>query len=467
MRGTRLARRPKSPTRRGLLPEARHVVLPEGIVSSGFPRVRETCRSIGITFDPWQEDLNRCLLAKTADGLYAADTAVLSIARQVGKTFDVGAVVFAECIAVPHTTVVWTAHRFKVARESFNELRSLAKSPKLVPHLDYDAITTAAGNETIPFRNGSRIVFAARERGAIRGFSKVRILVLDEAQILTEAVLSDLAPTMNQAENPLLVLMGTPPKPTDPSEVFTSLRSEALAGTAEGVLYVEMSADADADPDDRQAWRQANPSYPGRTPARAIQRLRKLLSVEDFRREALGIWDEDRGARALNQAKWAQAADPKAERGAHPAFGVDIAEDRLASVAVAWIHGDDVHVMLADAGLAPLRLEERTKELRARWGGLTYTGGTAADLDNAETVTGAQFAAACGRLEDLLESGRLRHGNQPELNAAVEAARWRPYGQDGGKAFRLKGCPEVGPLAAVARAVHGLFDVRPSDFYEI
>jgi hypothetical protein len=177
---------------------------------------------------PWQQDLNKCILAKTADGLYAADTVVMSIARQVGKTFDVGAVVFAECIAEPGTTVVWTAHRFKVSRETFNELRALAKSPKLAPHIDYDAITTAAGNECIPFRNGSRIVFAARERGAIRGFTKVRILVLDEAQILTDAVLADLAPTMNQAANPLILLMGTPPKPTDPGEVFTDLRAAAL-----------------------------------------------------------------------------------------------------------------------------------------------------------------------------------------------------------------------------------------------
>jgi hypothetical protein len=60
----------------------------------------------------------------------------------------------------------------------------------------------------IPFRNGSRIVFAARERGAIRGFTKVRRLVLDEAQILTESAMADLAPTMNQAENPQIIADG-------------------------------------------------------------------------------------------------------------------------------------------------------------------------------------------------------------------------------------------------------------------
>jgi hypothetical protein len=99
-----------------------------------------------------------------------------------------------------------------------------------------------AGNECIPFRNGSRIVFAARERARSAGFTKVRRLILDEAQILTSMALSDLVPTMNQAENPQIILMGTPPKPTDPARCVTRLRADALAGESTGVLYAELSA---------------------------------------------------------------------------------------------------------------------------------------------------------------------------------------------------------------------------------
>jgi hypothetical protein len=121
-------------------------------------------------------------------------------------------------------------------------MRAWARTPALRQHIDYDQITTAAGNEAIPFRNGSRIVFAARARGSIRGFTKVRRLILDEGQILSEFALADLAPTMNQAVNPQLILMGTPPKPTDPSEVWRRLREEALEGVSEGVLYAEGSA---------------------------------------------------------------------------------------------------------------------------------------------------------------------------------------------------------------------------------
>jgi phage terminase large subunit-like protein len=293
-------------TRSGsLLPDAAQLVLPAGIVGSAFPAVEATCRHIGIVFDDWQRDLNRAILAKTADGLYAADTVEISIPRQVGKTFDIGGIVFADSIINPGTTTVWTAHRFKVARETFDSLVSMARSPLLESHIDADAITTANGNECIPFRNGSRIVFAARERGSVRGFTKVRRLILDEGQILSESALADMVPTLNQATNPQVILMGTPPKPSDPAEVFSNIRSEALAGVSSGVLYAEFAAPAGSKPDDRGAWRVANPSFPKRTPAKAIERMRKLLTTEDFMREALGIWDDSSVAAAISSSVWA------------------------------------------------------------------------------------------------------------------------------------------------------------------
>jgi hypothetical protein len=38
------------------------------------------------------------MLGKGADGLYAADAVVLSIPRQVGKTYLIGWIVFALCL---------------------------------------------------------------------------------------------------------------------------------------------------------------------------------------------------------------------------------------------------------------------------------------------------------------------------------------------------------------------------------
>ena len=52
---------PKTKTARPKLSEvAKHLSIPEGIVSSEWPAVHKTCREkLGITFDPWQQDIGR------------------------------------------------------------------------------------------------------------------------------------------------------------------------------------------------------------------------------------------------------------------------------------------------------------------------------------------------------------------------------------------------------------------------
>lgn len=416
------------------------MVLPHGIVSSGFPSAEQTCNRVGIGFDPWQRDLNRAILAKDADGLYAADTVLMSICRQAGKTYDVGALVFADSIKVPDTTTVWTAHRFPVSRESFMALRALASTREMLPFVDPNEITSAAGNECIPFRNGSRILFKARERGAIRGFTKVRRIILDEGQILTESAMSDMAPTQNHAENPQLIIMGTPPKPTDPSEVFLGLRQEALDGTSEGLLYVEFSADPDSDLDDRAAWAKANPSYPNRTSDRAILRLRKLLSDDDFRREALGIFDDVNPiSQAINLQQWRALGDVDTSRRPEPvALGVEVSRDRQWSrIALAGVRPDGHHhVQLVRSDKGTGWVATAVAELAAKWSPVATVvdpGSAAGSLVPALSEAGVEpmllasrdVAAACGSFADAVAEGTVHHPEDRVLEVAVAAAGQR------------------------------------------
>ena len=124
--------------------------------------------------------------------------------------------------------------------------------------------------------------------------------MFDEAQILTIKALDNLIPIVNTSPNPLIVFMGNPPKPGDQCEAFEEKRSTALSGKSDDMLYVELGADRDCDPDDRNAWAKANPSYPKRTSEQAILRMRNLLADDSFRREALGIWDETATAYAIS-----------------------------------------------------------------------------------------------------------------------------------------------------------------------
>lgn len=484
---------PKPPTRSGLLPEARHLVLPDGIMSSGFPATEATSREIGVFYDPWQQDMNRCILAKTASGEYAADTVVMSICRQAGKTFDVGGLVFSDSIINPGTTTVWTAHRFPVSRESFLELRALASTPKMFPHVDPDEITSAAGNECIPFRNGSRIMFKARERGAIRGFTKVRRIVLDEAQILSESAMADMAPTMNHAVNPQIILMGTPPKPTDPAEVFVQMRAEALDGTSSGLLYVEFSADADADIDDRDAWRTANPSFPRRTSEKAIQRLRKLLTVDDFRREALGIWDDRAGRSSLfDPAAWADlaiSADVVELEGrpAPVALAVATSQDReWTHVGLVGMRADGVtrHLVVARSMRGTEAAKAAVEELIEKWSPVgvavnpsSPAGSLIPELRTIPKVrskrcqlwevsprqeaqaVGMFLDGFAGRTDEGDGEPSLSHQSQTVLGIAVEHAELRNAGQAQTFDHRVEGA-DVAPLQAVTLAMFALESLK-------
>ncbi|WP_237167982.1 hypothetical protein [Prescottella equi] len=81
------------------------MIHPDGIVSTGWPAVRNTCNQVGIEFDEWQDGAGRLILAKNAAGKYAADTIVISVPRQVGKSYLIGAIVLALCINQPKLKV--------------------------------------------------------------------------------------------------------------------------------------------------------------------------------------------------------------------------------------------------------------------------------------------------------------------------------------------------------------------------
>ena len=283
---------------------ARHVVLPDGVTTTGWPAVKDKCLELGIEFRWWQHGAGKVILAKRADGRYAATIGGtgLSIPRQVGKTFLVAGIVFALCLLRPGLTVVWTAHRLRTAEETFGKMQKFAKRKRIAPHVL--KVVLGSGDEAVLFRNGSRILFGARERGFGRGFDEVDVLIFDEAQILTDNALDDMIPATNQSRqdtSALLLFMGTPPKPSDASEVFTRMRTEALSGEDQDTGWVEFGADPGYQPTmlpeplSERDWAQvakANPSYPQDTPREAILRMRKKLGPESFLREGLGIWDE-------------------------------------------------------------------------------------------------------------------------------------------------------------------------------
>lgn len=328
---------------------ARHVVAPVGVTSTSWPKVRNTCRRLGWGFDGWQDGAGRLILSKRSDGEYAADTIVVSIPRQVGKTYLIACIIFALCLLEPGLKVIWTAHRKSTAAETFRSFDAMAQRPKVAPHVRQ--VLRGKGDESVWFHNGSSIEFGARESGFGRGRTDVDVLVFDEGQILPETTLEDMGATQNVAKNPLTFVMGTPPRPRDAGEFFRLMRAEALDGDSEGTLYIEFSADEDADLMDRDQWRRANPSFPRRTSERAMLRLRKKLKSDDsWRREALGVWDRAADV-VIPSALWETLEDEGPDDGAAPtALAVDASHDGALVAAACWRTDELSHVELLAAG---------------------------------------------------------------------------------------------------------------------
>lgn len=403
-------------------------------------------------------------MGEQSDGLWAASSVDLIAARQNGKNGIIEAFELYAAVVMGLSTI-HTAHLFKTTRESYNRLLSLVVShPDVAETLTWQVASPASGYE-MQFASGGRIQFIARSRTSGRGLSG-DVLVLDEAQELDDDDLAALLPTISASPNPQTWYLGSAPGAT--SVVWHRRRISGRRGVGERRVFCEFSAEPDADLDDPDALAQANPGLGYRLTRGAVAAERSAMSDEMYARERLSIsadLPEGDDGGAIDVDVWLSLADPSAERGRKPVFGVDVGADRLAHVAVAWRRPDGrVQVMLADSGLSPLRTPGRLAQLAADWQGPVMLGGPAASLEDdvprSHVMSAAEFAAACGRFDDLLREGQLRHGNQPLLNEAVQAAEWRPFGSAGERTFQLRDAPTVGPLAAVVRALHGLLMVK-------
>lgn len=459
---TRTRSTPQRSDCRRLSEVARHVIIPAGIVSTGWPAVERKAREFGDEFDGWQADAGRVILGKRANGEYAATVGgiTLSIPRQVAKTFLIGRIVFILCVLFPGLRVIWTAHRTRTATNTFKHLQGYAKRPKVAPHIA--DIRKTNGEQEIVFTNGSIIMFGAREAGFGRGFDEVDVEVFDEAQILTEKALEDMVAATNQSRHPhgaLLFFMGTPPRPVDPGEAFTLRREEALAHKpdldagfgkpveGDDAVYIECSADRGGALDDVEQWRKANPSYPLRTPHRSMLRLRKNLPGDDsWRREALGVWDEVHRdvVTAFDADRW-RALEVDAAPGGDPVFGVKFSPDGLTvALAGAVRAGETVHVEGIEHRLTVDGTRWLVEFISARSGkvvidGRAGAGGLVRALQRAGVnvrrlvqPTTEQAISAHAMMLTAVSEGTVTHLADPVLQAAVENAGRRPIGTAGG-----------------------------------
>lgn len=449
-----------------------HRSAPEWKLTTG-DLAAETGADLGLAPDAEQRWLLDAIYAENDEGLPAAPEVCVVGPRQNLKSAVLEVAALHDLYVVGVDLAVWTAHEFKTARKSFEDMRRrILANPDYANRTDF---RDSHGEEAIFLDTGERLEFHARSGGSGRGFTCKR-LTLDEWMYGQEGDLGALGPTLFTIPDAQVRYASSAGKLK--SSALRQLRSRGRVGDG-SLAYAEYGAPRKdcTDPmcfhavdtpgcalDDRDLWWQANCAlWAGRATLESVKKQRDMLSAREFMREFLSWWEDppNEAGGAIDLARWATLADPSAVRGNSLVWGVDVDVDRTASIVVAWTFDGSVHAELGSDIVPSHRVVERLTDLTGKWGG-TVAAPTALleDLTRAGlTVTEVKSSAwpvACANVVDRVTAGTLRHGNQPLLNEAAAAVRWGPTTTAGVRSFQLRDAYGAGPMFALTRALHGL-----------
>lgn len=408
-----------------------------------------------------------------ADGTWAATRVADFGPRQgTGKSDKINAWELAHLLLFGTGLILHTAHEFQTANEAFLRLVAVFDAhddlSRRVARIRY-----ANGEQGIELLTGQRLKYRARTGGSGRGFAKAGLLVYDEAQHLSREHVAASGPSKLANPNSQTWYAGSGGMSS--SSVAWEIRRAAILGTGGRLAYTEMTAEhievidgkirtSAPDPADRDGWYRAMSGLGRWVTEEGMVALYDELGPERFARECECVWDPEPGTSGgAIFSGWGSLAGPAPEHGKDVGFALDVAPDHSTStITSAWtLPGGSKWVQVADHRPGVDWVVARWDELRSRWGGtlIVEQTGTAGfllpRLESAEPVSRRFFVDACSTLADAISSAGLRHGNQPELNGAVDAARWSSSGDAGQRVLARKD-PRVSPLVAAALALHGL-----------
>jgi phage terminase large subunit-like protein len=366
--------------------------------------------------------------------------------------------------------ILHTAHQQKTARKSFQNLAACFGQEGLGNLVE--GVYSALGREAILLKGGASIEYVARTRSSARGYT-VDVLVIDEAQYLSDEHYEALIPTISAAplRNPQTIMVGTPPTDAGGAEVFGRMRMDALAGGSPGLSWHEWSVEGIGDVTDRARWEAANPALGIRLSEKVVASEAATMSAEGFARERLGWWPEAGTPCAIRPREWDRLKVAQPPGGGRLAYGVKFSPDGATVALAVASRTDGVHVELVehrgtDAGIAWLVdwLAGRWREASAiTIDGLAGAGLLAGALNAskvpAKVVKVARYQdaiASSTMMLNAIREGTLSHFDQPALNDAALNARRRPIGRNGGWGFGGVDGHDVTPLEAASLALFGV-----------
>lgn len=430
--------------------------------STAGSEAADLAASVGLVLDPWQRHVLDGALGERSDGRWAAFEVGLLVSRQNGKGSILEARELAGLFLFGEQLIIHSAHEFKTAQEHFRRVLSLVENFDHLRKL-VSRVRTSHGEEGIELKTGQRLRFVARTGPSGRGFSG-DVIVLDEAMILSPAVMAALLPTMSARPNPQVWYTASAGFPD--SNLLRAVRERGIAGGDPGLAWFEWSAPEGASLDDRSAWAAANPALGIRISEEFVQRERAAMPEVEFARERLGMWDAGGRDRVIATELWDALEDRQSQPGEALAFALDATPNReSASVGLAGRRADGlVHVELVENRSGIDWLVRRAVELQQRWTAPFYldpagpVGSLCPALERAGVafvkMNATEYKQACGAFYDYAQERKLRHIGQPLLNAALGSARKRDLGD--AWAWHRRDYTDISPLVSVTNALFGL-----------
>lgn len=447
--------------------------------SYGDRVIKWTLSELGLTLGHWQAHVVRKILRHDKAGDLIARIALLSTARQNGKSLVVRAINGWMLDEGQHlepfagwTAILAAAHDSRQARLMYKavgadidgsaRLRTKARTSIYrgitAGHIDFDIVTN--------------------QPGSARGWS-AGLINFDE--VLTQrdfGMYESLAPTQSAQRSPLMLLTSSAGYPDSVLlRAFFDRMVRQASGDEEPDPTFYAAWWASKDPDAGLDWTaigQANPAMvDGRPSRQAILSEHAILPSDSWRRERLNHFAEQKVGGAFNPGVWARCrtSDPLAGLNGPYALGIDIQPgwDR-ASICVAGVREDgrvgvEVYADMRSTDAESVTADRivRTVEAFPDIGSVVaiaydQNSGGAPRFIRHHDETGFPWDAlkpgrvmlACMGVDEMIRAANIA-ADDPLLDAQIAYVAKRPVGQDG--AFRFGRQASAGPIDTVMAMV--------------
>lgn len=434
--------------------------------SSVWPQAKQLLDRLKFGLDGWQENIMDGVLGIDEERHFSSPNVLLIVPRQNGKNHVLAARQLVGLFLLKERAI-HTAQELGTAREHFRFLkRSLEAAGLTDKHIKYRDNNQEISVEVL--ETGSKLYFKARTNDAGRGYAGFDALYFDESYALKSEQMAAILPTLSaKSMDGHTQIWYTSSAGMPGSEVLARFRDTCITGADRWAFY-EWSVPEGSDISDVNHWASANPAFNIRISEDYIRANEfSAMGAEQFGRERLGIWNEERAEVVIAPALWREGnvtADeiPDAEK---VALAVEVSADGTyssLSLACGFGGADGVFVQLLAHQPGTFWVAEMVKQLQAARNVVDVVAdssgavlGLLPELQRAgvkpRLLPLRDVQAACAGLLADIHSHRLFHTDDEATRLIATSAGRRKIGETGW-AWKRLGPLDVSPLVSLTFA---------------